>query len=58
MNTIRLNSTALNAVTISSIPLAVGEIISADKTPKGYEAFNAADGPFIAADGDFYVVKL
>lgn len=27
MNTIRLNSTALNAVTISSIPLAVGEII-------------------------------
>ena len=38
-----------------SLPLVVGDVPKGNKEPEGYTLFIAADGPFIAADGDFYV---
>lgn len=61
LNSIRLNSVFLNGV----MPLLkrgqgggggdVPDVPIEPDVPSGYEVFFASDGPFLAADGDFYV---
>ena len=55
LNMVALNSTMLNAV-IAKKKKTAPEAGESD-VPSGYEEFMAADGPFSAKDGEFYVKR-
>ena len=57
MNTIRLNVRSLGVVGERKGKGGSGGGGGGSDTPAGYDLFEAADGDFLAADGEFYVIS-
>lgn len=55
LNSIRLNSVSLNIVGSGAKKRGSGGGGGGSDVPDGYEVFMTNDGPFLAADGEFYV---
>ena len=58
LNSIRLNTVFFNgivSITKKAQSGGGGDVPVEPDIPEGYETFVAFDGPFLAADGDFYV---